>query len=497
MEQDIQCLAPALACLVSLLAVIPIVLFGEKRKNLRETSTLIAGGLMFALVCSMIGPIMDGHTFYFRIAKITSGLELAFRVDRLGLLFALVSSFLWIVTSIYSIGYMRGLKEHAQTRYYSFFAVALSATMGVAFSANLLTLYVFYELLSLSTWPLVTHHQDKEARGGGRKYLAYLLGTSVSFLLPAMIFCYIKSGGNGMVFADNGFIGTFVTSKETALILLLVFVFGFSKSGLMPFHSWLPGAMVAPTPVSALLHAVAVVKVGVFCILRLFTGVFGIEFLKQMDIATVVCWIAAFTIVTSSLIALSQDNLKRRLAFSTIGQLAYIILGVALLSPQGITGSAVHIVMHAFGKITLFFCAGAIFEATGKKNISEMVGIGRQMPVTMIAFFIGSMSVIGMPLAGGFWSKFYLVWGTITAHQYAMMVVLLVSSLLNVAYFFPIVFKGFFCDPKESLFGTKIKEAHPAAVLALSTTALATILLFIFPGPVFAIARQATAYFIS
>lgn len=497
MEKDVNSWIPVIACLTSLLAVIPIVFFGEKMKNLREASTILAGIIKFSLVCTLIAPILAGKTVYYHFVSFTPGLELAFRVDAFGLMFALVASFLWIVTSIYSIGYMRGLHEHAQTRFYSFFALALSATLGVAFSANLLTLYVFYELLSISTWPLVTHHQDKEARTGGRTYLTYLLGTSVGFLLPAMIFSYVKSGGNPMDFVNNGFIGTFLQDPQTVLILLLFFVFGFAKAGLMPFHSWLPGAMVAPTPVSALLHAVAVVKVGVFCIIRVFTGVFGIEFLSQFNAAQVISWLAAFTIIVSSLIALTQDNLKRRLAFSTIGQLSYIILGVSLLSQQGIMGSMSHIAMHAFGKITLFFCAGAIFEATGKKYISEMVGIGHRMPITMTAFFIGSMSVIGLPFAGGFWSKFYLVWGTLTAGQWAMMVVLLVSSFLNAAYFFPVVYKAFFCTDEEALFEKKVSEAHPASVLALSITALASIALFLFPSVVFDIAAHATQLFIT
>jgi multicomponent Na+:H+ antiporter subunit D len=489
--------SPVSACLVSLFAVIPIALFGERMKNLREASTILAGIIKFAIVLSMIPAITSGQALYFEIVRISSEINIAFRVDSLGLVFALVASSLWIVTSIYSIGYMRGLKEHAQTRFYSFFAIALSSTLGVAFSANLLTLYIFYEILSLSTWPLVTHHQDKEARNGGRTYLTYLLGSSVGFLLPAMIYTYVKSGGSAMEFASNGFVSSVVSDPQSVLVLLLLFTFGFAKAGLMPLHSWLPGAMVAPTPVSALLHAVAVVKVGVFCVIRVFTGVFGVDFLSQFSAAQVVSWVAAFTIIVSSLIALTQDNLKRRLAFSTIGQLSYIILGVTLLSQQAIVGSITHIVMHAFGKITLFFCAGAIFQATGKKYISQMVGLGWRMPITMTAFFIGSMSVIGLPFAGGFWSKLYLVWGALTAEQTVMMVILLISSFLNAAYFFPIVYKAFFCTKEESMFEAKFEEAHPASVIALSITAVASICLFLFPGFVFDIASGAVAFFLT
>lgn len=492
MTETITSFTPVLAALVSLVAVIPIVLLGKK-PNLREGATFAAGIIKLGLVVSMLPAVLVGSKIEYTLWQILPNLAIEFRVDGMGMLFGLVAASLWLVTSLYSIGYMRGLKEHSQTRFFSFFAVSLSATIGVAFSANLFTLYLFYEMLSLATYPLVTHHQDKEARTGGRTYLTYLLSTSIGFVLPALIFVYIKTGSS-MDFVPSGFLDGHV-STEAALILLLLFTFGFAKAGIMPFHSWLPGAMVAPTPVSALLHAVAVVKVGVFCILRVYSGVFGIDFLSDLDIGTIVTWFAAFTIIVSSLIALSQDNLKRRLAFSTIGQLSYIVLGVALLSPKGISGSMMHIAMHAFGKITLFFCAGAIFEATGKKHISQMAGIGKRMPITMAAFFIGSLSVIGIPLAGGFWSKFYLLLGTVEDGQWAMLVVLLTSSLLNASYFFPISFRAFFCKPEDSEFEDKVEEAHPCAVIALATTAVITIILFVYPEPFFSLAEAAAAQF--
>ncbi|MBC9866819.1 MAG: monovalent cation/H+ antiporter subunit D family protein [Opitutae bacterium] len=484
-------ITPVLASLVSLLAVIPIILLGG-RANLREGASFVAGIVKFGLIASMLPTIMAGSTIEYTLWEIVPNLAIAFRVDALGMIFGLVASSLWIITTLYSIGYMRGLKEHAQTRFFSYFSVSLAATIGVAFSANLFTLFLFYEMLSLATYPLVTHHQDKEARSGGRTYLTYLLTASILFVLPSLIYIFIKTGG-GLDFVAGGFLEGHVGGTE-ALVLLILLTFGFAKAGIMPLHSWLPAAMVAPTPVSALLHAVAVVKVGVFCILRVYSGVFGIEFLSDLNLGTIVTWIAAFTVVVSSLIALTQDNLKRRLAFSTIGQLSYIVLGMALLTPKGVTGSMMHIAMHAWGKITLFFCAGAIFQATGKKYISEMVGIGKRMPVTMAAFFIGSLSVIGIPLAGGFWSKLYLLWGTVEDGRFTMLVVLLTSSLLNAAYFFPIAFRAFFCKPEDSRFEAKVEEAHPCAVVALSLTAVVTMLLFIYPEPFFALADTATQH---
>ena len=468
---------PFLAVLVSLAAVVPIVASGS-RPNLREAWTFLAGIIKFGLVASMLPTVLSGSIIEYTLVEILPGLPIQFRVDPMGMLFALVSSSLWIATSAYSIGYMRGLSEHSQTRYFAFFAVALSATIGVAFSANLLTMYLFYEMLSLATYPLVTHHQDEEARISGRKYLAYILGTSIGLVLPAMLIIYSLAGT--LDFTGQGILSVGL-SKSTVATLLFMCVFGFAKAGIMPFHAWLPAAMVAPTPVSALLHAVAVVKVGVFSIFRVITGIFGTNLLLSLHLGTVLCYIAAFTIITASLIALSQDGLKRRLAFSTIGQLSYIILGAALLSPKGMVGGLVHIAMHAFGKITLFMCAGAIFVATGKKYISEMVGIGKRMPVTMTAFFIGSLSVIGLPPTGGFFSKWYLVLGTLEADQVVMLVVLLASSLLNGAYFLPIVYKAFFCTPEESLFEDKVQEAPLWCVVPLTITAILSVGLFFYP----------------
>jgi multicomponent Na+:H+ antiporter subunit D len=293
-----------------------------------------------------------------------------------------------------------------------------------------------------------------------------------------MLICYNVAGT--LEFASQGFLaGT--GSKPLMTILMMMLLFGFAKVAVMPLHSWLPAAMVAPTPVSALLHAVAVVKVGAFSVLRIITGVFGTDLLLSLGLGSVICYIAAFTIVAASLIALSQDELKRRLAFSTIGQLSYIVLGAALLSPNGLIGSMTHIAMHAFGKITLFFCAGAIAVATGKKYVSQMVGIGKRMPITMTAFFIGALSVIGLPPTGGFFSKWYLALGTLQADQWPMLIVLLGSSLLNAAYFLPIVYRAFFCTESESMFDNGMKEAPLWCVVPLVITAFFSIALFFYP----------------
>jgi multicomponent Na+:H+ antiporter subunit D len=460
--------------------VVPI-LASSRAPNVRETWTFVAAGVKFLIVLSMLPIILKGTEIVYTIVEFVPGAAIQFRVDAFGMLFALVSSSLWIITTAYSIGYMRALKEHSQTRYFVFFAIALSATVGVAFSANLLTMYLFYEMLSFATYPLVTHHQDKEARSSGRKYLLYIVGTSIGLVLPAMLICYNLTGT--LEFGKQGFMAGAGASKGLIGLLMVMLVFGFAKAAIMPFHSWLPAAMVAPTPVSALLHAVAVVKVGVFSVVRVITCVFGTNLLLSLDLGTIIVFAASVTILVGSFIALSQDGLKRMLAFSTIAQLSYVVLGVALLSPKGMTGGMVHIAMHAFGKITLFFCAGAIFVATGKKNMSDMVGIGRRMPITMTAFFIGALSIIGMPPCGGFISKWYLVLGSLQAQQIPVLVVLLFSSLLNAAYFMPFVYKAFFCKPEEAMFENTIKEAPPFCVVPLVVTAIISIILLFYPQP--------------
>ena len=479
----VEDIRPLIAFVAPLVGVFGIAWAGEKRKNLRETFTFVVAIIQASAVLSMIPIILSGKIVEFHIWQVFTNVPLLLRVDGFGLLFACVASVLWIATTVYAIGYMRGLHEHAQTRFYSFFAISLSATMGVAFSANLLTIYFFYEMLSVSTFPLVTHMQDKEARTGGRTYLGYLLFTSLCLLLPAMSWCYVWLDGGTVTMdflADTGKVGEF--SQTTQITLLALFTFGFAKAGIMPLHSWLPGAMVAPTPVSALLHAVAVVKVGVFCVIRVYSDIFGTEVLQNLDGEDWLIGIACATILISSLIALSQDNLKRRLAFSTIGQLGYVVLGATLATDMGIGGSVLHIAMHACGKITLFFCAGAIFVASGKKYVSQLRGLGRKMPITMGAFMIGSLSVIGLPPLGGFVSKWYLALGALDRDAIWVVVVLLVSSLLNVFYLLPVAVTAFF-RTEETEENPGIQEAPMACVVPLALTAVGCFVLFFLADP--------------
>jgi multicomponent Na+:H+ antiporter subunit D len=464
---------PLGAVLIPLGAVILIGLSGKK-PNLRESWTILAALVKFCVVASMLPLILQGKTVEYLFLTVLPGLEIKFRVDALGIIFALTASFLWIVTSFYSIGYMRSLDEHAQTRYYMCFAVALASAVGIAFSANLFTLFAFYEILTLCTYPLVVHKQTPEAIKGARKYLVFLLGTSIFFQLPAIILTYFFTGT--LEFSNHGiFAGK--APDFVVIIVFTLFIAGIAKAPMMPWHSWLPAAMVAPTPVSALLHAVAVVKAGVFTVVRVVLYVFGVDLLRELGLGVCLAYFASFTIIVASIMALRQDNLKLRLAYSTVSQLSYIILAVALLTPGGISGSLMHITIHAFGKITLFFTAGAIYVATQKTNVSELDGVGKQMPFTMAAFAVGALSMVGVPPLGGFISKWFLLWGAIEAHQLLIIAVMVASTLLNAGYYLPIVYAAFF---KEPLLGKKIQfnEAPALMVVPLVITALGVLLLF-------------------
>ncbi len=478
---------PPLAVLASALGALLIACTGARRANLREFWSVAAGVVMFALVAWMIPDVLAGRTPGCVLCRILPGIKLAFRVDALGLLFASGAALLWIVTSFYSIGYMRSLEEHAQTRYFACFALALSATIGVAFSANLFTLFLFYEGLTLVTYPLVGHKETAEARAGARKYVIYLLGAAKVFLLAAVILTYRVSGT--LEFRAGGILPAEELARQPALLLVIfaLFLFGFAKNALVPLHSWLPAAMVAPTPVSALLHAVAVVKTGVFSTLRVFLFVFGAHAMRTVGADQLALGAASVTILWGSCLALGQDNLKARLAFSTVSQLSYIILGAALLNPRGVLGGTAHITNHAVSKITLFLCAGSIYVSTHKTEISQMSGLARRMPWTMGAFALASLSIVGIPLTSGFVSKWNLALGTVESGSFVSLGVLLTGSLLSAAYLGPIVYKAYF--ERESPAHAEVREV-PWMVAPLAVSAAASLLLGLFPGPVLELAGR-------
>jgi multicomponent Na+:H+ antiporter subunit D len=474
-----------LAVLAPFVGALIIPLF-HKAPNLRETVTLATAGTLCIAVASLLAPVLDGARPDAQVIEVAPGLALAFKVEPLGMLFALLASSLWIVNSIYSIGYMRANDEPHQTAFYVCFAVALGSTIGIAFAANLFTLFLFYEALTISTYPLVTHRADAEAIRAGRVYLLLLLGTSLVLFLPAIIATWVLAGT--LDFTPGGILAGKAGTPVIGALLAL-YVFGIGKAAVMPLHFWLPAAMVAPTPVSALLHAVAVVKAGVFAILKVAVMIFGIDVLGSLGQSPWLTAVAGTTILAASIVALRQDNLKRLLAYSTVSQLSYVLLGVAVLAPISAIGAALHLAAHALGKITLFFAAGSIHTAAHLTEVSQLDGIGRRMPWTMGAFAIGALAMIGVPPTAGFLGKWFILMGAMQTANWVAVAVIILSTLLNAAYFLPIVFRAFFRAPADQGHEHKSGEAPWPIVAALTVTAAGTVLMFLSPGIPYALAQ--------
>lgn len=469
-------LVPLLAILVSLLAV-PFILLSSGKPNLRETWTILAALIKFGLVLLLIPTALEGESVELILIELAPGLPLALKADPFGVFFAIIASGLWIFTSFYSIGYMRGAGEGKQTRYFASFAICLSATIGIAFSANLLTFILFYEMLTLATYPLVIHNESQTAINAGRKYLAFTL-TAGLLLIAASGMVYTYTGT--LDFTPGGLFTEVDLPQHVMLIIFILFLGGVGvKAGIMPLHSWLPAAMAAPTPVSALLHAVAVVKSGVFAVIRVVGFVFGTGVMTSYGLNDIIIVLAGATIILASLLAFAQDNLKRRLAYSTVGHLSYIVLGVALITPLGMTGGILHIAAHATMKITLFFCAGAIYVNLHRTEISNLNGIAKVMPWTMGAFVIGSMGLAGIPPVNGFFSKWHLALGSLQGDMAAPLIILVISGLLNIGYFFPIIHRAYF-KKGEKLEG--YGEASPFMVVPIVCTAILSVLFGLFPN---------------
>ena len=465
-----------IAMLIGLLAPLVVAVltpFLAVRHVWRDAAGPVGGVITFIAAVEVALAVLDGETPRLFVAQIAEGLAIEFAVTPLGAIFGLVASGLWILAALYSVGYMRGNHEKHQTRFAAFYAVAVHAAMAVAWSGNLLVLFIFYEILTFSTYPLVTHKESAVARNAGRLYMSILVGTSVILLLPAVVWVWFNTGT--LDFRPGGYLEGQIDPTMVP-ILLGLFAFGVGKAALMPIHRWLPAAMVAPTPVSALLHAVAVVKAGVFTILTVVVYVFGIDFLAKTGASQWLIWLTAFTILASSVVAISKDDIKARLAYSTISQLSYIVLGAALASQMAVQGAALHIVMHAAGKITLFFCAGAIYVQAHLTKVSDLDGQGREMPWVFAAFFVGALSIIGIPPLGGSWSKFMLMVGAADAGYIAILVVLGLSSLLNVYYLLEPLSRAFF---REKIKSVEVKR-HPLVVIPPVMTALISVALFFY-----------------
>ena len=493
-----ELMTPLLAILCPAIAA-ALILPSRNHPNIREAWTIAGSVAMFLLVLSMAPLIVKGETIEFTLFQsMFKGIYIGFKVDAFGEIFAITASSLWVLVSIYSIGYMRTLKEHAQTRYYFAFCFAILGAVGVALSANLVTMFLFFEIITVSTYPLVIHEQTPDALRAGHKYLAYLMPAG-AFLLFGIMTTYYLTGTTD--FTPGGIKALATASPMIITVLFFTFLLGFMKAAWMPFHSWLPTAMIAPSPVSALLHAVAVVKAGVFGIVRIVGYVLGMDLMQELGLWLILAGIASFTMIVASFFAISQDNLKRRLAYSTISQLSYIILGAALLNKESIQGAMMLIPFHGFMKITLFLCAGAILVATGKTKISEMAGIGRRMPVTMLAFSVAAIGMAGIPPVAGFISKLYLclgAWAVDSPYGMIFLAVILISSLLDIVYFFPIILTAFFKKPAEGIGASgevKIKEAPLLVVVPLTITAIFSLVFFVYPNMfyIFDLAKMAVS----
>ena len=464
-----------LALLPPLIAPLLIYIF-KSNQNIRDSIGVIGSLISFYATINITNTLMNGLSPELFLFNIFNDLSLSFKVTPLGAVFGLLCSGLWILAAIYSIGYMRGNNEKNQTRFYIFYSLSIFGALCVAWSSNLLVLFIFYEFLTFATYPLVVHKETEDSIKASRLYLGILVGSSLMLFLPAIIWVWYSVGT--LNFTDGGILQNSF-NPSNAPILLFLFVFGIGKAALMPLHWWLPAAMVAPTPVSALLHAVAVVKAGVFSILMVICYIFGPEFMNSSGSGTFLIWASTITLFLSSVIAITKNDIKARLAYSTVSQLSYIILGGAIATNYSLIASVSNIMMHGVGKITLFFCAGAIYVSTKITKISDLNGLGHKMPLTFFAFSIGALSIIGIPPFGGSWSKFYLLLGAAQSELTIIIIILAISTLLNTYYLLDPVFRAFFMDKNESIKST----SHPLTVYPAVCSAFIVLLLFFYIEP--------------
>ncbi len=475
---------PALIVISSLVTGVVIFFLEEERARLRMGLNL--AGAIIKLV--MVGVLLWGvfHDGVYEMGfSMGTNLRFVLRADSLSVLFVTLSSLLWFVTTIYAVGYMEGSRN--RSRFFGVFSLCVSATTGIAMAGNLLTFLVFYEILTLSTYPLVVHKGTQEALRVGRIYLGYTLGGGMLLLVTII---WLQSIVGPVDFQEVGALAAHASEYRFELTAIFaMFIVGLGvKSALFPLHSWLPMAMVAPAPVSALLHAVAVVKAGVFGIVRVVYDVFGIGFANELGVLTPLSWAAAFTIIYGSMRALFQEDLKRRLAFSTVSQVSYIVLGTSVFGPLATLGGLAHLVHQGLMKITLFFCAGTFAETLGVHKVNEMDGVGKRMPWTTSAFTVAALGMIGLPPLAGFYSKWYLGLGALEAGRGELIGVLLGSSLLNAMYFLPIVYAVWFKkrrDPWPQERKHKGFEAPWMLVIPPVVTAASVILVGVFANSSF------------
>ena len=462
---------PLWTLMTSLVAALVVFAAGESRHRLRITVNLAAAVFKLVLVGVMLLGVLRGDLFLVSFT-ILPGLDLVFHADALTLLFTTLSAVLWLVTTVYAVSYLEQRPNRA--RFFGFFSLCVAATMGIATAGNLFTFFVFYELLTLATWPLVVHNGWPKAMAVGRLYLRYTLGGGAVLLLG--IVALNALGVPGDFLAGGSLDGLEKTHPGLVYGIFLLLLLGLGvKAAVVPLHVWLPNAMVAPAPVSALLHAVAVVKAGAFGIVRVVYDVYGLEVMAELHLGSLLAVVASITIIYGSLKAIAQTDIKRRLAYSTVSQVSYIALGVGLGSPYATIGGLVHLVHQGLMKITLFFCAGNFAETHGVHKISELNGIGRRMPWTTAMFTLGAFGMMGAPPMAGFISKWYLGMGALQAEAYWVIPVLLASTALNAIYFLPLLYRAWFGRPAAEHEPAGMAEARPGLLVPTLCTGLAAL----------------------
>lgn len=474
---------PLAVLMTSFITGVIILAIGEERSRIRTVLNLLGAVIKLGLVGLMIWGVFHGHNYQTRIPFLPN-MDLVLRADGMTILFSTLSAGLWLLTTIYAIGYLEGSPH--RRRFFGYFSFCVTATMGVSLAGNLVTFFLFYEMLTLTTYPLVVHRGTDKAMKAGTTYLAYTLGGSALFLV-GMLWLYALAGP--FDFTETGALSRIADVHRHQLAVIFTLLMGglAVKAALVPLHGWLPKAMVAPAPVSALLHAVAVVKAGAFGMVRVVFDVYGINLCQQQQFLPVLLVMATITILYGSMRALAQDDFKRRLAYSTVSQVSYILLGISLFGPMGTVGGLVHLVHQGIMKITMFFCAGNVAETLHLHKISELKGVGRRMPLTMGAFSVAALGMIGVPPLAGFVSKWHLGLGAIESGHHWVLAVLAASSLLNAAYFLPILRTVWFDQPEGPW-----HEAQPRGrmetgwwlLLPPVITALLTILVGVFAGSV-------------
>lgn len=443
-----------------------VVFFGERNKFARNTFAMLPAVVLFFIVARLAPSVLGGERFFFEFLNRPPFL-IQFRIDCFALLMLIIVTFLWIWTVLYSYGYMA--HEHSQTRYYGALTSCLGVAVGIITSANLLTMFVFYELLTCTVYPLVIHEETDEAWRSGVMYGIYLLGGG-ALIFAGMLLLYYHTNGN-LTFTNCGIQGLALAPKWALYLMFFLFMAGFGvKGAIMPLHQWLPRAMVAPTPISALLHAVAVVNMGIYGIVRVIYNVFGPQLFSALQMDTILALFAVLTIIGAAVIALKQRQIKRMLAYSTVNQLSYIILGVSSVHPLAFLGALLHIFYHSIMKITLFYSAGSIIKQTGKTELRDMSGLAAKMPITCLGFTIGAVGIIGLPPMAGWISKWNMMEGFLGIGQPLLAIVYMISSLIEVGYFLPPIlwaFMGKYKVDKQRGLEAPISMLIPIAIVTI------------------------------